>query len=211
MSEVGREVRRRREVLGWSQAKLAVEAGMAVSAVSQIENGHRRPSAGSLEKLSRAYGLEVGDLFPKASAPLFKELPSETSEQRRELEQDLDVALSILVEDCTQVGRGLEAHLRGVDNVAPVSAYRFYEKYHALEIIFDWLAPEKQSSEELREAKQQLDEIASRVDKHVSQLMHPTATDGTRRKFVEKGRARRRHQEERLKQVDLAAQRKRVV
>src|SRR5215208_8399588 len=57
MSEVGREVRRRREVLGWSQAKLAVEAGMAVSAVSQIENGHRRPSAGSLEKLSRAYGL----------------------------------------------------------------------------------------------------------------------------------------------------------
>ncbi len=64
MSEVGREVRRRREERGWSQPKLAVEAGMAVSAVSQIETGKRRPSANSLEKLAGALEVEVRDLFP---------------------------------------------------------------------------------------------------------------------------------------------------
>jgi transcriptional regulator with XRE-family HTH domain len=211
MSDVGREVRRRREVQGWSQAKLAVEAGMAVSAVSQIENGHRRPSAGSLEKLSRAFGLEVGDLFPKASAPLFKELPSEASEQRRENEQDLGLALSILVEDCAQDGRELEDHFRSVANVAPVSAYPFIEKYFAVDTIFKQLESERQLPEELQEARGRLDEIALRVSKHAYQLLHPTDTDKTRSRFVKEVRARRRPKEERLEKEDTAAERKRVV
>lgn len=91
MSEVGREVRRRRESREWSQAKLAVEAGMAVSAVSQIETGRRAPSAGSLGKLADAFGVEIGDLFPKAAAPLFVELPkgaADGEEQRREYPYD---------------------------------------------------------------------------------------------------------------------------
>ena len=67
-SEVGREVRRLREERGWGQAKLAVEAGMAVSGVSQIENGKRNPNSATLTKLARALGVEVGDLFPKAEA-----------------------------------------------------------------------------------------------------------------------------------------------
>ncbi len=75
MSGVGREVRRRREARGWSQPKLAVEAGMAVSAVSQIETGKRRPSANSLEKLSGALGVAVADLFPKAQSSLPLEQP----------------------------------------------------------------------------------------------------------------------------------------
>ena len=70
MSDVGREVRRLREERDWSQAKLAVEAGMAVSAVSQIENGKRSPSASSLTKLARALGVGVRDLFPLGQAPL---------------------------------------------------------------------------------------------------------------------------------------------
>lgn len=91
MSDVGQEVRRRRESRGWSQAKLAVEAGMAVSAVSQIETGKRRPSAGSLGKLAGAFGVEIGDLFPKAEAPLFPAPPSEPGdgeERRREYPYD---------------------------------------------------------------------------------------------------------------------------
>lgn len=91
MSEVGQEVRRRRESRGWSQAKLAVEAGMAVSAVSQIETGRRVPSAGSLGKLAGAFEVEIGDLFPKVTAPLFAEPPKEAAdgeEQRREYPYD---------------------------------------------------------------------------------------------------------------------------
>jgi transcriptional regulator with XRE-family HTH domain len=66
MDEVGREVRRLREERGWNQAKLAVEAGMAPSAVNQIENGKRSPSAASLTKLAEALEVGVADLFPKA-------------------------------------------------------------------------------------------------------------------------------------------------
>jgi transcriptional regulator with XRE-family HTH domain len=73
MSEVGLEVRRRREAMGWSQPKLAVEAGMAVSAVSQIETGKRAPSANSLSKLAEAFGVEIGDLFPKVEASLWSD------------------------------------------------------------------------------------------------------------------------------------------
>jgi transcriptional regulator with XRE-family HTH domain len=70
MDEVGREVRKLREERGWNQAKLAVEAGMAPSAVNQIENGKRSPSAASLTKLAEALGVGVADLFPKGQAPL---------------------------------------------------------------------------------------------------------------------------------------------
>jgi transcriptional regulator with XRE-family HTH domain len=70
VSGVGQEVKRLREARGWIQAKLAVEAGMAPSAVNQIENGKRRPSANSLEKLAEALEVEVVDLFPKGQASL---------------------------------------------------------------------------------------------------------------------------------------------
>jgi transcriptional regulator with XRE-family HTH domain len=70
MSEVGQEIRRLREAKGWSQPKLAVEAGVAVSGVSQIENGKRSPNSSTLMKLAAALDVEVADLFPKAQSPL---------------------------------------------------------------------------------------------------------------------------------------------
>jgi transcriptional regulator with XRE-family HTH domain len=65
MSQVGEEIRRRREERGWTGAELAVRAGMAPSAVSQIETGRRHPNSGSLIKLASALDVEVADLFPK--------------------------------------------------------------------------------------------------------------------------------------------------
>jgi transcriptional regulator with XRE-family HTH domain len=70
MSEVGQEIRRLREAKGWNQPKLAVEAGVAVSGVSQIENGKRNPNSSTLMKLAAALDVEVADLFPKAQSPL---------------------------------------------------------------------------------------------------------------------------------------------
>lgn len=68
--DVGREIRRLREEKQWSQAKLAGEAHMGVSSVSQIETGVRNPSAATLWKIAEALGVEAADLFPKAQAPL---------------------------------------------------------------------------------------------------------------------------------------------
>jgi transcriptional regulator with XRE-family HTH domain len=70
MKEVGTEIRRLREERGWTGAQLAVYAGMAPSAVSQIETGRRSPNTGSLAKIAKALGVEVVDLFPIGQAPL---------------------------------------------------------------------------------------------------------------------------------------------
>lgn len=70
MTEVGAEIRRLRRARGWTGAQLAVYAGMAPSAISQIETGRRSPNAGSLEKIAKALKVEVVDLFPKEQAPL---------------------------------------------------------------------------------------------------------------------------------------------
>jgi transcriptional regulator with XRE-family HTH domain len=67
---IGEEVRRRREALGLTGAQLAARAGLAPSAVSQIETGKRTPSSASVIKLAAALGVEVGDLYPKGQAPL---------------------------------------------------------------------------------------------------------------------------------------------
>jgi transcriptional regulator with XRE-family HTH domain len=77
MGEVGKEIRKLREAKGWGQTKLAAAADMAVSGVSQIENGHRNPNSATLIKLAGALGVEVADLFPKGQAPLpLEEAPS---------------------------------------------------------------------------------------------------------------------------------------
>jgi len=70
MKEVGTEIRRLREERGWTGAQLAVYAGMAPSAVSQIETGRRSPNTGSLAKIANALGVEVVVLFPKGQVPL---------------------------------------------------------------------------------------------------------------------------------------------
>ncbi len=73
MGDVGKEVRRLREAKGWGQTKLAAAADMAVSGVSQIENGRRNPNSATLIKLAKALEVEVADLFPKVEAPLWSE------------------------------------------------------------------------------------------------------------------------------------------
>lgn len=64
------ELKRLRKARGLSQAKLAALADLDPSTVSQIETGTRRANSGTLERLAMALGVEVGDFFPKAQAPL---------------------------------------------------------------------------------------------------------------------------------------------
>lgn len=69
MVRVGEKIKRLREDREWTQPHLAVKAGVAVSAVSQIENGRRSPNVGTLDKLADALGVEVADLFREPEAP----------------------------------------------------------------------------------------------------------------------------------------------
>jgi transcriptional regulator with XRE-family HTH domain len=57
------EVRRLRQERGWNQTELAFRSRLAPSVISQIENGKRNPSAGTLKKLAKALEVEVADLF----------------------------------------------------------------------------------------------------------------------------------------------------
>lgn len=136
---VGQEVKRLREARGWIQAKLAVEAGMAPSAVNQIENGKRSPSASSLSKLARALDVEVADLFPKAQAPLpdFEDERRETrlgddrlvmgfSYHRKLLEKDLE-AYRALLENAPRRQEGPERDLRVLENAIAHSIARTSE------------------------------------------------------------------------------------
>jgi transcriptional regulator with XRE-family HTH domain len=52
---------RRRE--GWTQRKLADEAGTTQYTVSEIEQGHRDPHPATLRKLAVALNVRVKDLF----------------------------------------------------------------------------------------------------------------------------------------------------
>ena len=70
---VGHVVKKLREERNWSQARLAVEADMSVSGVSMIENGQRNLTTTTLAKLARAFGVEIGDLFPKGQNSLWHE------------------------------------------------------------------------------------------------------------------------------------------
>jgi transcriptional regulator with XRE-family HTH domain len=63
---IGEEIRRRRQEKGLTGVQLAAKAGMAPSAVSQIETGRRTPNSASVIKLAEALECEVADLFPKA-------------------------------------------------------------------------------------------------------------------------------------------------
>lgn len=78
---IGEKVRRLREERGLTGAQLAGRAGLAPSAVSQIETGKRTPSSASVIKLAAALSVEVGELYPKGVSQLsFEEIPTFTRE-----------------------------------------------------------------------------------------------------------------------------------
>jgi len=80
------ELRRIRKERGLSQQRLAELANVDKVTIVHIEGGKVSPKVETLEKLAEALGVEIGDLFPKAQAPLFAELPdSATEEERRSL------------------------------------------------------------------------------------------------------------------------------
>ncbi len=80
------ELRRIRKERGLSQQRLADLAGVDKVTIVHIEGGKVSPKVETLEKLATALEVDLADLFPKAQAPLFRELPDPaTQEERRVL------------------------------------------------------------------------------------------------------------------------------
>jgi ribosome-binding protein aMBF1 (putative translation factor) len=66
--ELGRDVRQLRERQGWSQTRLAQEAGMTQSAVARFESGGTIPTLPVLQRLAHALGVELDVSFKPQSA-----------------------------------------------------------------------------------------------------------------------------------------------
>jgi transcriptional regulator with XRE-family HTH domain len=56
-------IKRRREVLGISQAKLAEKVGTSTQYIGQIEQQNKFPSSEMLEKIATALNFDSSDLF----------------------------------------------------------------------------------------------------------------------------------------------------
>ena len=69
-SDFGGLVRQLRDARGWTQEKLAREADITVTSVSNVERGATKPSAETVEKLAAAFGLDPSDLDPRRLARL---------------------------------------------------------------------------------------------------------------------------------------------
>ena len=73
------ELRRRRELLGWSQAEAARRSGVSRTVINEIESGRRSPQIRTYEKLRGALGMAL----PEASALIRRAEPEEWSERQR--------------------------------------------------------------------------------------------------------------------------------
>ena len=72
LPSVATELRRRRELLGWSQVKAANQSGISRTVINEIEAGRRSPSTRTYERLREALGLSL----PTATALLHRPKPA---------------------------------------------------------------------------------------------------------------------------------------
>jgi transcriptional regulator with XRE-family HTH domain len=61
--ELGQRIVKERKKLGMSQERLAAESGIDRSHLGFIEQGRRRPTISTLNKLCQSLGVTLGELF----------------------------------------------------------------------------------------------------------------------------------------------------
>jgi transcriptional regulator with XRE-family HTH domain len=61
--QVGQKIKKLRAVKGITQEKLAETAGISVDFLSLIERGRNAPSLESIEKIAKALGVPVKEIF----------------------------------------------------------------------------------------------------------------------------------------------------
>jgi transcriptional regulator with XRE-family HTH domain len=71
-SRVAAELKSRREAAGLSMSKAAEKAGLAVSFVSYLESGKRKPTVETLARLAWVYGTTAAKLLESCEKGLDK-------------------------------------------------------------------------------------------------------------------------------------------
>ena len=61
--KVGRRIRELRQKKGWSQEKLAEEAGLHRTYIGQVERGEKSIGVENLVRIARALGVRVAAVF----------------------------------------------------------------------------------------------------------------------------------------------------
>ncbi len=59
----GREIRRRREAVGWTIEELAERAGLSPNYIGTVENGRRDPSLSTILALAKGLRVPAGELL----------------------------------------------------------------------------------------------------------------------------------------------------
>ena len=68
-------IRHYRELKGWTQAQLAIQADSSNGMIGNIESGHSKPSFDNIVKIASALGVHPADLFLRdASIDMDKKL-----------------------------------------------------------------------------------------------------------------------------------------
>lgn len=71
---IGEKIRKVREAKGLSQKEISAMVNMDQSQYSKIENGKTDPTTSTLEKIAKALGIDVSELF--VSDKIFKDINS---------------------------------------------------------------------------------------------------------------------------------------
>ncbi len=97
---VGERIKKAREELGWTQERLASEAKISKSFLSDVERGERDMSAGYLLKVSNALGASLNYLLRGTVEPIERtekiESPRELSEAAEQLNLSYSQTLTVL-------------------------------------------------------------------------------------------------------------------
>ena len=106
VSEIGRRVRKRREERRLTQEALAEAAGVSVPYVSHIERGIKKPSLGTLLRLSAALDVTVDALLrgnqPAEANAFFsdvQELLNDCSQKERKVLLEIAAAVKQILRD----------------------------------------------------------------------------------------------------------------
>lgn len=89
VQEIGRQLRSRRAAAGRTVASVALDAGLSVPYVANLENGRGNPTLGALTRLASALGtrlsvsLESADHGTQGAQPILAEIPPSLVRLRR--------------------------------------------------------------------------------------------------------------------------------
>jgi len=85
LKRVGKEVRRRRKLLGWSQEKLAQKADIAFNHLSRIERGITNPRLATLHRIAMALKASLAEILKFTHSQKDKSSPTLMFEELLEI------------------------------------------------------------------------------------------------------------------------------